>query len=86
MPYMGFPPNWPVSLLNLKSPSKLNPYGSQMFTPKDKLAEWFEYYAMAMELNIWTSTNLVESSWSDKAKKWTVTIERKKGDQLERRE
>lgn len=50
-----------------------------MFTPKDKLAEWFEYYAMAMELNIWTNTTLSKSTWSDKDGKWTVNLER--GDQ-----
>ena len=56
------------------------------FTPKDKLAEWFEYYAMAMELNVWTSTNLINSSWSDEERKWTLTLERRVGGQLEKRE
>ncbi|KAL8792033.1 MAG: hypothetical protein Q9195_005374 [Heterodermia aff. obscurata] len=56
-----------------------------MFTPKDKLAEWFEYYALAMELNIWTSTTLTASSWSDAEQKWTVTLERKQGDQTSQR-
>ena len=38
LPYMPFPPNWPV------------------YIPKDKLANWFEAYAEAMELNFWTGT------------------------------
>ena len=40
LPYMPFPPSWPV------------------FIPKDMLANWFEIYAEAMELNVWTDTEL----------------------------
>ena len=40
---------------------------------------------MAMELNVWTSTNLIDSSWSDKERKWTLTLERQKGGQSEKR-
>ncbi|MCJ1282467.1 hypothetical protein MMC26_001790 [Xylographa opegraphella] len=58
MPYLDFPPNWPV------------------FTPKDKLAEWFEIYVKAMELNVWNSTTLTEAIWNEKAKHWTVTLTR----------
>jgi cation diffusion facilitator CzcD-associated flavoprotein CzcO len=32
------------------------------FLPKDKLAGWLEYYAEAMELNVWTSTELVSAT------------------------
>jgi cation diffusion facilitator CzcD-associated flavoprotein CzcO len=34
MPYINFPPHWPI------------------FTPKDKLAEFFECYAKLLELNV----------------------------------
>ncbi|KAL8932977.1 MAG: hypothetical protein Q9211_006028 [Gyalolechia sp. 1 TL-2023] len=47
-----------------------------VFTPKDKLAEWFETYAKALELNVWTKTNLTASSWDDSKHQWTVTLER----------
>ena len=47
-----------------------------VFTPKDKLAEWFETYARSMELNVWMNTNMTNSSWSDSEQKWTVTLER----------
>ncbi|EPS95850.1 FAD/NAD-binding domain-containing protein [Fomitopsis schrenkii] len=40
MPYMPFPPSWPV------------------YSPAQKLANWLEYYAEAMELNVWTSTSV----------------------------
>ena len=47
-----------------------------MFTPKDKLAEWFEIYAKALELNVWTKTNLTASSWDDEQRQWKVSLER----------
>lgn len=62
LPYMPFPPHWPV------------------FTPKDKLAEWFEAYANALELNIWTSTTLVSTDWDDSQKQWTVSVTRRRQD------
>ncbi|KAK4204628.1 putative monooxygenase [Triangularia verruculosa] len=45
-----------------------------VFTPKDKLAEWFEFYAKALELNIWTSTTLKSSSWDENSKIWEVKV------------
>lgn len=51
-----------------------------VFTPKDKLAEWFEAYVNLLELNVWTSTNIRSTSWDENKKQWTVTVERKKAD------
>jgi hypothetical protein len=59
MPYLPFPPHWPV------------------FTPKDKLAEWFEAYVNILELVVWNSTTLTSTAWDDSAKQWTVTVERR---------
>lgn len=47
-----------------------------VFTPKDKLADWFEIYAKALELNIWTRSSPESASWNDAEKRWTVTIRR----------
>jgi putative flavoprotein involved in K+ transport len=55
LPYMPFPPNWPV------------------YIPKDKLANWFESYAEAMELNYWTATEFEGGSYDGR---WTVTVSR----------
>ena len=60
MPYVPFPPHWPV------------------FTPKDKLAEFFEAYVNLLELNALTSTDLKATSWDENKKQWTVTIERRR--------
>ena len=51
-----------------------------IFTPKDKLAEWFEAYAKLLELNVWTQTNLESASWDGSKRQWTVNLERKKAD------
>ncbi|CAL8581331.1 hypothetical protein XPA_007030 [Xanthoria parietina] len=49
-----------------------------IFTPKDKLAEWFESYARLLELNVWNSTTLTDAKWDDEKREWTVTLIRKK--------
>ena len=56
LPYMPFPPSWPV------------------YIPKDKLANWFEAYAEAMELNYWTGAEF--EGGSHDGKQWTVTVKR----------
>lgn len=61
MPYMPFPPNWPV------------------YIPKDKLANWFESYVDAMELNFWTETEFEGGSYDEAAAQWTVTLRRADG-------
>jgi len=58
MPYIPFPPNWPV------------------YSPKDKIGDWLEMYAKVMELNFWGSTLCKSAKYDDKAKEWTVIVER----------
>lgn len=49
------------------------------FTPKDKLADWLEAYASLMELNVWCSTELQNSSFDEATKSWSVTVKRADG-------
>jgi len=58
LPYMPFPPGWPV------------------YIPKDKLANWFELYVEAMELNYWTSTELESGDYDQREGRWNVTLVR----------
>ncbi|KAI9826013.1 MAG: hypothetical protein M1819_007468 [Sarea resinae] len=51
-----------------------------VFTPKDKLAEWFESYAKILELNVWTNATLTDTAWNETEKKWTITVHRAKDD------
>ena len=61
LPYLPFPPTFPV------------------YIPKDKLANWFESYVEAMELNFWTGTELVKGRYDAKRKEWSVTLRRSDG-------
>jgi putative flavoprotein involved in K+ transport len=61
LPYMPFPPSWPV------------------YIPKDKLANWFEAYVEAMELNFWTGTEFESGSYDAAQARWTVTLHRADG-------
>jgi len=54
-----------------------------VFIPKDMLANWFEIYAEAMELNVWTRTGLTDGAWDEQAGCWEVVLTR--GDGTERR-
>ncbi len=56
LPYMPFPPNWPV------------------YIPKDKLANWFEAYVDAMELNYWTGTEFESGSYDEAQGRWSVAL------------
>lgn len=58
LPYVHFPPNWPI------------------FTPKDKLGDFFESYVKMLELNVWVNTTVAESSWDEKAKQWAISLQR----------
>lgn len=46
------------------------------FTPKDKLADWFESYASLMELNIWMSSSIESAEYSDVTQEWRVRVQR----------
>jgi putative flavoprotein involved in K+ transport len=61
LPYLPFPPTFPV------------------YIPKDKLANWFESYVEAMELNFWTGHELVAGTYDDKNAEWHVTLRRSNG-------
>ena len=61
MPYMPFPPTWPV------------------YIPKDMLANWFESYVDALELNFWTGTEFTGGSYDDARRQWNVTLRRSDG-------
>ena len=56
-----------------------------IFTPKDKLADFFEAYVKLLELNVWTKTQITSLSWDTSKKQWDVTVERQTGDGVEKR-
>ncbi|KAJ7491732.1 FAD/NAD-P-binding domain-containing protein [Mycena galericulata] len=47
------------------------------YTPRNKLADWLEQYAISQDLVIWTNSRALPTPTYDAAaKRWTVTIER----------
>ncbi|MCK1361504.1 NAD(P)/FAD-dependent oxidoreductase [Bradyrhizobium sp. 199] len=44
------------------------------YIPKDKLANWFESYVDAMELNFWTGTELEGGTYDEAKERWEVTL------------
>ncbi|GAA0003272.1 NAD(P)/FAD-dependent oxidoreductase [Bradyrhizobium diazoefficiens] len=51
-----------------------------VYIPKDKLANWFEAYVDAMELNFWTGTEFEDGAYDEAKGRWTVTLRRADGD------
>ena len=49
------------------------------YIPKDKLANWFEAYVDAMELNFWTGTEFEGGTYDEARGHWTVTVRRADG-------
>ncbi|MEE2689200.1 MAG: NAD(P)/FAD-dependent oxidoreductase, partial [Pseudomonadota bacterium] len=64
MPYMPFPPNYPV------------------YIPRDKIANWLEFYADTMEINVWGSAEFMGGSYNEGEERWRLKIRR--GDGSER--
>jgi cation diffusion facilitator CzcD-associated flavoprotein CzcO len=57
-------------------PYMLFPPNWPTYIPKDKLANWFEAYVEAMELNFWTETEFEGGSYDEHEGRWTVTLRR----------
>ncbi|TPJ55963.1 NAD(P)/FAD-dependent oxidoreductase [Mesorhizobium sp. B2-7-1] len=47
-----------------------------VFAPKDKIGDWLEMYTKVMELNYWSSTSAKSAKYDEKAKEWTIVVER----------
>ncbi len=55
------------------------------FLPKDKVAHWLETYAEAMELNVWTGSQVLDGSREDATGLWTLRIRRPDGSVVTKR-
>ncbi|KAF7798202.1 hypothetical protein EIP86_009419 [Pleurotus ostreatoroseus] len=53
-----------------------------VYTPAQKLADWLEFYAEALELDFWTSSTVTKAKRDEASGKWAVTV--KKADGSER--
>ena len=50
-----------------------------VYIPKDLLANFFEAYADALELNVWGGTEFVSASYDEKVGQWTALLRRSDG-------
>ncbi|KAF9007494.1 hypothetical protein BDQ17DRAFT_1388982 [Cyathus striatus] len=53
------------------------------FTPAKKMAQWLEVYAIALELNIWTSTAVKSAVQDPETKRWSVKVQKASGEERE---
>lgn len=44
------------------------------YIPKDKLADWFEAYVNALDINFWTSTEFLGGTYDESEGRWTVQL------------
>jgi cation diffusion facilitator CzcD-associated flavoprotein CzcO len=51
------------------------------YLPKDMVADWFEAYAWAMEINFWTSTELVSGTYDEATGRWNAVVRHGDGTQ-----
>ena len=47
-----------------------------VFAPKDKIADWLEFYTKVMEVPYWSSTTATRATYDEAAGRWTVELER----------
>jgi cation diffusion facilitator CzcD-associated flavoprotein CzcO len=46
-----------------------------VYIPKDKLANWFDFYAESLELNVWMGTNCVGARYDPVEEEWIVELQ-----------
>ncbi|PVH79701.1 FAD/NAD(P)-binding domain-containing protein [Cadophora sp. DSE1049] len=56
-----------------------------ILTPKDKMADFLASYETALDLDVWNSTQVVESKWNAVKKEWTIVLERNQDGTITRR-
>ena len=48
------------------------------YIPKDMLANWFESYSEALQINYWTNSEFISGTYDDNEERWEATIRRGK--------
>jgi cation diffusion facilitator CzcD-associated flavoprotein CzcO len=47
-----------------------------VFAPKDLIGDWFEAYATVLQLNAWTSSEVLGASYDEASERWAVEVRR----------
>ncbi|WP_457967021.1 NAD(P)/FAD-dependent oxidoreductase [Arthrobacter sp. D1-29] len=67
-------PHGMMQFLHLPFPDSFPDYIS-----KDRLADWYEVYVNALDLNLWTSTEFVHGEYDEDAQQWSATVRQADG-------
>jgi putative flavoprotein involved in K+ transport len=52
------------------------PQNWPVFSPKDKIGDWLEFYTRVMEVPYWSNTTCLSASFDASAQRWTVEVDR----------
>jgi putative flavoprotein involved in K+ transport len=55
------------------------PQNYPVYIPRDKIANWLEFYADTMEINIWMSTEFTSGDYDEKTGLWSIDVKRADG-------
>lgn len=55
------------------------PANYPVYIPRDKIANWLEFYADTMEINIWTGTEFTGGSRDEETGRWALDVRRSDG-------
>lgn len=56
------------------------PQSWPIYSAKDKIADWFEFYAQAMELNVWCAAEMVDALYDEGSHHWTLRVQTPTGE------
>ena len=56
-----------------------------VYLPKDKVADWLEFYAESMELDVWLKTTFIGGRYDNESRTWSVRLRRADGSVREMR-
>jgi putative flavoprotein involved in K+ transport len=55
------------------------PANYPVYIPRDKIANWLEFYADTMEINVWLETEFLRGTYDEKGGRYALTVKRSDG-------
>jgi cation diffusion facilitator CzcD-associated flavoprotein CzcO len=82
MPYLPYVPSLVPPLRYSQCQNRRFPPTWPVYAPARKLANWLESYASSLDLNVWTSSTVINARPDASGSKWTVAINRPDGERV----